>query len=92
MDYAAIAEAAGIKHIRIEDPKKARKQIREAMDFDGPVLVDMITDPNALSIPPTLTFEQLLGFSKAATRTVFGGGVGQMLQLAQSNLRNIPRP
>ena len=52
----------------------------------------MITDPNALSIPPTLTFEQLLGFSKAATRTVFGGGVGQMLQLAQSNLRNIPRP
>ena len=92
VDYAAIAEAAGIKHIRIEDPKKARKQIREAMDFDGPVLVDMITDPNALSIPPTLTFEQLLGFSKAATRTVFGGGVGQMLQLAQSNLRNIPRP
>ncbi|MFW9200806.1 pyruvate dehydrogenase [Corynebacterium striatum] len=92
VDYAAIAEAAGIKHIRIEDPKKARKQIREAMDFDGPVLVDMVTDPNALSIPPTLTFEQLLGFSKAATRTVFGGGVGQMLQLAQSNLRNIPRP
>ncbi len=30
--------------------------------------------------------------AKAATRTVFGGGVGQMLQLAQSNLRNIPRP
>ena len=92
VDYAAIAEAAGIKHIRIEDPKKARKQIREALAFDGPVLVDMVTDPNALSIPPTLTFEQLLGFSKAATRTVFGGGVGQMLQLAQSNLRNIPRP
>ncbi len=88
VDYAAIAEAAGIKHIRIEDPKKARKQIREALAFDGPVLVDMVTDPNALSIPPTLTFEQLLGFSKAATRTVFGGGVGQMLQLAQSNLRN----
>ncbi|HCD2182457.1 TPA: pyruvate dehydrogenase, partial [Corynebacterium striatum] len=84
VDYAAIAEAAGIKHIRIEDPKKARKQIREALAFDGPVLVDMVTDPNALSIPPTLTFEQLLGFSKAATRTVFGGGVGQMLQLAQS--------
>ncbi|MFW9144042.1 pyruvate dehydrogenase [Corynebacterium striatum] len=92
VDYAAIAEAAGIKHIRIEDPKKARKQIREALAFDGPVLVDMVTDPNALSIPPTLNFEQLLGFSKAATRTAFGGGVGQMLQLAQSNLRNIPRP
>ncbi len=92
VNYAQIAEAAGIKHIRIEDPKKARKQIQEAMAFNGPVLVDMVTDPNALSIPPTLTFAQLAGFSKAATRTVFGGGVGQMINLAQSNLRNIPRP
>ena len=41
---------------------------------------------------PTLTFDQLLGFSKAATRTVFGGGVGSMLSMAKSNLRNIPRP
>lgn len=92
VDFAALADALGIKHIRIEDPKKARKQIREALDFNGPVLVDMVTDPNALSLPPNLTFAQLLGFSKAATRTVFGGGVGQMLSMAQSNLRNIPRP
>lgn len=90
VNYAKIAEAAGIKCIRIEDPKKARKQIKEAMAFDGPVLIDMITDPNALSLPPTLTFEQLLGFSKAATRTVLGGGVGKMLGMAKSNLRNIP--
>lgn len=92
VNYADIAAGAGIKHIRIEDPQTARARIREALDHDGPVLVDMVTDPNALSIPPTLTFEQLLGFSKAATRTVFDGGVGRMFQLAQSNLRNIPRP
>ncbi|MDN6552281.1 MAG: pyruvate dehydrogenase [Corynebacterium flavescens] len=90
--FASIAQAVGIKHVLIEDPKQARSQIREALDFNGPVLVDMVTDPNALSIPPTLTFAQLMGFSKAATRTVFGGGVGQMLTMAQSNLRNIPRP
>lgn len=92
VDFASIAQAVGIKHVLIEDPKQARSQIREALDFNGPVLVDMVTDPNALSIPPTLTFAQLMGFSKAATRTVFGGGVGQMLTMAQSNLRNIPRP
>ncbi|MDN6475083.1 pyruvate dehydrogenase [Corynebacterium flavescens] len=92
VDFASIAQAVGIKHVLIEDPKQARSQIREALDFNGPVLVDMVTDPNALSIPPTLTFAQLMGFSKAATRTVFGGGVGQMLTMAQSNLRKIPRP
>lgn len=92
VNYAKIAEGAGIKHFRIEDPKEAPRLIKEALAYDGPVLIDVVTDPNALSLPPTLTFEQLLGFSKAATRTVFGGGVGQMLTMAKSNLRNIPRP
>ena len=92
VNYAKIAEGAGIKHFRIEDPKDAPRLIKEALAYDGPALIDVVTDPNALSLPPTLTFEQLLGFSKAATRTVFGGGVGQMLSMAKSNLRNIPRP
>lgn len=92
VDFSKIAEAAGIKTFRIEDPKQAPKQIKKALAYSGPALIDVVTDPNALSLPPTLTFDQLLGFSKAATRTVFGGGVGSMLSMAKSNLRNIPRP
>lgn len=92
VDFSKIAEAAGIKTFRIEDPKQAPKQIKKALACNGPALIDVVTDPNALSLPPTLTFDQLLGFSKAATRTVFGGGVGSMLSMAKSNLRNIPRP
>ena len=92
VDFSKIAKAAGIKTFRIEDPKQAPKQIKKALAYNGPALIDVVTDPNALSLPPTLTFDQLLGFSKAATRTVFGGGVGSMLSMAKSNLRNIPRP
>lgn len=92
VDFSKLAEAAGIKTFRIEDPKQAPKQIKKALAYNGPALIDVVTDPNALSLPPTLTFDQLLGFSKAATRTVFGGGVGSMLSMAKSNLRNIPRP
>lgn len=92
VDFSKIAEAAGIKTFRIEDPKQAPKQIKKALAYNDPALIDVVTDPNALSLPPTLTFDQLLGFSKAATRTVFGGGVGSMLSMAKSNLRNIPRP
>lgn len=92
VNYAAIAEAAGIPSVRIEDPKTARARIQEALAMDGPVLIEVITDPNALSIPPNITWDMLMGFSKAATRTVFGGGVGHMLDMAKSNLRNIPMP
>ncbi|MCQ9353193.1 pyruvate dehydrogenase [Corynebacterium sp. 153RC1] len=92
VDFAAIAAAVGIKHVRITDPAQARTQIREAFACEGPVLIDIVTDPNALSIPPHITMEMLTGFSKAAVKTVFDGGVGHMLDLATSNLRNIPKP
>ncbi|WLP88164.1 pyruvate dehydrogenase [Corynebacterium stationis] len=92
LNFADIAAGMGIKSIRVEKPKEVRKAVREALAYNGPVLVEFVTDPNALSIPPTLSIDQLLGFSKAAARTVFDGGVGHMVDMAASNLRNIPRP
>lgn len=92
VDFAAIAQAVGITHVKVTDPKKAREQIRQALAMEGPVLIDVITDPNALSIPPSITMDMLTGFTKAAVRTVFDGGVGHMFDLATSNLRNIPKP
>lgn len=92
VDYAAIAEACGIRSYRIEDPRDIRRVLTEALAYDGPVLVDVVTDPNALSIPPEISLEQVAGFTRAATKTVLEGGVGKMLELARSNLRNIPRP
>ncbi|MFB9835240.1 pyruvate dehydrogenase [Actinoallomurus acaciae] len=91
-DYAAIARAAGAHGLRVEDPRDVREALREAFRHDGPALVDVVTDPAALSIPPRITGEQLTGFALSASKMVINGGVGRMLQLARSNLRNIPRP
>ncbi|SDG04152.1 pyruvate dehydrogenase (quinone) [Sinosporangium album] len=91
-DYAAIAAAARALGIRVEKPGDVRAALRKAFDHRGPVLVDVVTDPHALSIPPKITAEQVTGFALSASRTVFNGGVGRMVQMARSNLRNIPRP
>ncbi|RJQ87820.1 pyruvate dehydrogenase [Amycolatopsis panacis] len=92
VDFAAVARAAGLHTRRIEDPADVRDGIREILACDGPALLDVVTDPNALSIPPNITAAQVRGFALAASKTVLGGGVGRMLTLAKSNLRNIPRP
>ncbi|MFJ8039995.1 pyruvate dehydrogenase [Kitasatospora sp. NPDC096147] len=92
VDYAAIARAAGLQAMRVTDPAKVREVLAEAFARPGPVLVDVVTDPNALSIPPHITAAQLKGFALAAGKTVLSGGVGRMVDLARSNLRNIPRP
>ncbi|RAV34637.1 pyruvate dehydrogenase [Corynebacterium heidelbergense] len=92
VNYAAIAQGAGIKSFRIERPEDIRPMLTEALAYPGPVLVDVVTDPNALSIPPDISLEQVAGFTRAATKTVLEGGVGKMFELAKSNLRNVPRP
>lgn len=91
-DFAAIARAAGAFGVRVEKPKQVRDALRDAFAHKGPALVDIVTDPNALSIPPKITAEQIQGFALSAGRTVLAGGVGRMVQMARSNLRNVPRP
>jgi pyruvate dehydrogenase (quinone) len=92
VDYAAIAEAAGLHAVRIEQPTEIHAGLKDALAHPGPALVDLVTDPNALSIPPHVTAEQVKGFALGATKVVLEGGVGRMLDLARANLRNIPRP
>jgi pyruvate dehydrogenase (quinone) len=89
-NYAAIATGAGALGIRVEKPGDVRGSLRQAFAHEGPALVDVVTDPNALAIPPKLTTEQITGFALSASRMVLNGGVGRMAQLARSNLRNIP--
>jgi pyruvate dehydrogenase (quinone) len=91
-DYAAIATAAGAYGVRVEDPGDVRHALRQAFSHDGPALVDIVTDPYALSLPPHITGEQLSGFALSTSKIVLNGGVGRMIQMARSNLRNIPRP
>ncbi|WP_448608886.1 pyruvate dehydrogenase [Geodermatophilus sp. URMC 60] len=91
-DFAAIAEGVGIRAMRVEDPRDVRDTLAKGLADPGPVLMEFVTDPNALSIPPAITGEQIRGFATSATKMVLGGGVGKMIDLARSNLRNIPRP
>ncbi|TVL92876.1 pyruvate dehydrogenase [Streptomyces sp. SAJ15] len=91
-DFAAIATAAGAFGVRVEKPKQLRGALRAAFKHRGPALVDVVTDPNALSIPPKIKAEMVTGFALSASKMVLDGGVGKMVQMARSNLRNVPRP
>ncbi|ATW51358.1 pyruvate dehydrogenase [Streptomyces xantholiticus] len=91
-DFAAIARAAGAYGVRVEKPKHLAGALKDAFKHDGPALVDVVTDPNALSIPPKIRADMVTGFALSASKIVLDGGVGRMAQMARSNLRNVPRP
>ncbi|MEU1181000.1 pyruvate dehydrogenase [Streptomyces sp. NPDC005820] len=91
-DFAEVARACGAHGVRVEKPKQLAGALRDAFRHKGPALVDVVTDPNALSIPPRISAEMVTGFALSASKIVLDGGVGRMLQMARSNLRNLPRP
>ncbi|MEU4830232.1 pyruvate dehydrogenase [Streptosporangium sp. NPDC023615] len=92
VDYAAIAAAAGIASLRVEDPADVRRALETAFATPGPFLLDVVTDPNVLAVPPHISAKQVKGFALAAGKTVLTGGVGRMIDMAKANLRSIPRP
>ncbi|WP_353945447.1 pyruvate dehydrogenase [Streptomyces sp. HUAS MG91] len=91
-DFAAVARAAGAYGVRVEKPKQLAGALKDAFKHKGPALVDIVTDPNALSIPPKISADMVTGFALSASKIVLDGGVGRMVQMARSNLRNVPRP
>ena len=92
VDYAAVASALGLFARRVQDPGDIESGLRAVLDHDGPALLDVVTDPMALSLSPTVTAGQVKGFALAMSKMVMNGGAGEAVQMAKSNLRNIPRP
>lgn len=90
-NYADIARAIGFHAERVEDASRLEGAYREAFAAPGPALVEVITDPNALSLPPAITGGQVVGFATAMSKIVLNRGIAEAFSMATSNMRNIPR-
>ena len=88
-NFATLAQAVGLTGIRVEDPADVRTALQRAMDSSGPALVDVVTDPNVLSVPPKATIEQAEGFALAMTKMAFTGEVGDVTDTVMANWRNL---
>ena len=84
--FAAIAEAIGITGIRVEKGADLKPALERALATDGPVLVDVVTARNELSMPPSITAEQAKGFTVWALKTVLSGRGDELLDLADTNV------
>jgi pyruvate dehydrogenase (quinone) len=85
-DFAKIAQAAGIKGVRVEDPKDLAGALHEAFAHNGPALVDVVTAGMELVMPPKIEAEQALGFSLYAAKAIINGRGTELVELARTNL------
>ena len=88
-NFAAVAEALGIFARRVERSEDLPDAVREVLDHDGPALLDVVTERQELSMPPTITAAQIKGFALYAMRTVMSGRGDELLDLAKANWRQL---
>lgn len=86
-DFAAMAEAVGLKGVRIERPEEVETKIAEAMRHPGPVLIDAVVNRMELAMPPKVTAEMAKGFTLYMVKAVLNGRADEIVELARSNLR-----
>ena len=85
-DFAKIAEAAGLRGLTAETPEQVRPMITQALQHDGPALVDVHVSRQELSMPPTISLEQMTGFSLFMLKAVLSGRGDEIIDLAKVNL------
>jgi pyruvate dehydrogenase (quinone) len=84
--FAKVAEAVGLLGLTADTPDQVPSMIAQALEHDGPALVEIPVSRQELSMPPTITLEQMKGFSLFALKAVVSGYGDEIIDLARVNL------
>ena len=88
-DFGAVASAVGLHGERVERAADIRPAIERAFAHPGPALIDFVTDPRALAVPPHTTIEEVKGFALTTGKLVFSGDFAEAWGQAKSNIRDV---
>ncbi len=85
-DFAKMAEAAGLLGLTAETPEQVRPMLVQALEHQGPALVEVLVNRQELTMPPTISVDQVRGFSLYMIKAVLSGRGDEVIDLAKTNL------
>jgi len=85
-NFALMAQAMGVKGIRVEKPAELEGALSEAFAHDGPALVDVVSARQELVMPPRTGFADARNFSLFMLKAVMNGRADELIDLAKVNL------
>jgi pyruvate dehydrogenase (quinone) len=85
-DFAKMADAAGLLGLTAETPEQVRPMLVQALEHDGPALVEVEVNRQELAMPPSLELNQMMGFSLYMVKAVLNGRGDELIDLVKTNL------
>ncbi len=88
-DFTKLAEAMGMPGITITDPNDVKSELEKAFLQEGPILITIQTDPNALAMPPKLEFDQMKGMALYMGKMMLSGRMDEVFKIISSNYKHL---
>jgi thiamine pyrophosphate-dependent acetolactate synthase large subunit-like protein len=85
-NFAKLAEAVGIKGMRIEDPADIKNGLQEAFNHNGPVIIDVVSNTYELIMPPSIKESQAKDFSLFALKAIMSSKGDMLMEVLKTNL------
>ena len=67
-DIAEVAAALGLRSLQVSRAEDVDAAVQEALAHDGPFLLDFLTNPDEIALPPKATPSQAWGFAIAKSK------------------------
>jgi pyruvate dehydrogenase (quinone) len=87
--FASVAQAVGLHGVRIEQLSDLEDGLREGLAYEGAAVIEVMTERQELSMPPSITVAQAKGFALWTTRSILSGRGDEVVELAKANLREL---
>ena len=88
-NFAQVAEAMGMTGFNVSDPEEVLNTLCNAFELEGPVLINVMTDPNALAMPPKIELGQMVGFAQSMYKLLINGRSQEVIDTINSNFKHI---
>jgi len=85
-NFAKMAEAVGIRGFRVENSGDLKSALRAAMGHKGPAVVDVVTNPNALALPPKIESKEVAGYGLYFAKQTLHGRLFESVDELKGNL------
>lgn len=88
-DFAIVAQAMGMQGRTVSRPEDVLPGIVEILNSQGPALLNIMTDPEALAMPPQIAWDQMTGFARAMYKMLLTGRTQEIIDTINSNYRHL---
>ena len=86
-NFVKLAEAMNIKAWEAKETKDVEAALLNGFKHNGPAIINIFTDPNALAMPPSINFDQVKGFAQSMAKLMVNGKFAKVVDTTKSELK-----